>query len=183
MDFQLYLSHFDEILNSSTPFSPYDDKDFMEYTKLNRSRINRWLKQGVIEEILQAKIKAIHKPQTWVVITEPWCGDAAHIVPFIDLTARLNPLIKVNYELRDAAPFRIEQYLTDGSKSIPILIVYNENEKELFKWGPRPQKAHNLYLELKKQNLKIEEIKLALQNWYNADKGISLQQELLALPD
>lgn len=181
MDFQAYLQKFDDILNTPTPVAPYDDPAFFEYTKLNRARLNRWLKQGKVDENIYSVIKQISKPQSWISITEPWCGDAAHIVPIIDMLAKINPLITVDYELRDSPPFRIENYLTNGSKSIPILIVKDENGIDLFHWGPRPKAANNLYNDLKERGTDLEEIKIALQNWYNIDKGQSLQNELLLL--
>jgi len=181
MNFREYLSYFDEILNNPNPPAPYNDKDYWEYTKLNRARLNRWLKQGAIDESFKIKIKAIDKPQSWIIITEPWCGDAAHIVPFIEMVSQINPLITTKYELRDAPPFRIEQYLSNGSKSIPILIVFDEEGNEKFHWGPRPEKAQELYLDLKKQNTNPEDTRIALQNWYNSNKGEELQKELQAL--
>ncbi|MBS1927092.1 MAG: thioredoxin family protein [Chitinophagaceae bacterium] len=182
MDFNTYLLQFDEILNNPNPSAPYNDPAFMEFTKLNRARLNRWLKQGTIHAELEAHIKGINKTQSWIIITEPWCGDAAHIVPFIHLITKLNPLIHANYELRDAPPFRIEKYLTHGSKSIPILIVQDEKGNDIFHWGSRPEPANKLYDELKKKGTPIDEIKIELQNWYNANKGMALQQELMALP-
>src|SRR3546814_13916104 len=72
---------------------------------------------------LKNVVQRIQAPQRWTVITEPWCGDAAHSVPFIELASRKNPAITVSYELRDSEPFRINDYLTNGSKSIPKLII------------------------------------------------------------
>lgn len=181
MNFQSYLDNFKRILDSTKPEAPYDNPDYFEYTKLNWSRMNRWLKNGVLDEELQQNIKKINTPQTWIVITEPWCGDAAQIVPFFQLIAALNPLITTEYELRDAAPFRIEQYLTNGSKSIPVLVVKDAEGKDIFSWGPRPEEAQKLYLSLHKRNADFEETKIALQQWYNRDKGRTIQEELKAL--
>ena len=114
MDFQTYTAKFKDIINDPEPPSPYDNPDYLEYAKLNWSRMNRWLKKAELSGQLSDAVKRIAQPQLWLVITEPWCGDAAHSVPFIELAARLNPLITVDYELRDAPPFRINTYLTDG---------------------------------------------------------------------
>lgn len=178
MDFQHYLNFFKEIIDNPTPPSPYDDPMYIDYTKLNWSRTNRWLKTGVLDEDLKNLIGKISHPQFWIVITEPWCGDAAHLVPFIELIAKLNPLVQVDYELRDTEPYRINQYLTEGSKSIPVLIVKDERGKDLFHWGPRPVEAQQLYKELVARKAEFEEMKVVLQNWYNKDKGQSIQQEL-----
>ncbi|RQP10456.1 MAG: thioredoxin family protein [Parapedobacter sp.] len=181
MDFPQYLLVFEGILHAQAPSAPYDNAAYLDYTKLNWSRMNRWLKKGVLSEAMIERIGRITAPQQWLVITEPWCGDAAHSVPFIQLIAQQNPLISVEYELRDSLPFRINQYLTNGSKSIPKLIMRDEEGRDLAVWGPRPAACQLLYDRLKAEGADFETQKVELQNWYNADKGQSVQQELCEL--
>lgn len=182
MNFQSYLNYFSEIMENSHPAKPYNNPAYVDFVKLNLSRVNRWLKHGIIDKALQHVVKKIDKPQRWIIITEPWCGDAAQIVPFIQRIAELNPLIQTDYELRDSPPFRINQYLTDGrSKSIPMLVAKDENGNDIFKWGPRPQPAQSLYKGLSNKKAGFEEIKIALQQWYNKDKGQTEEHELEAL--
>src|SRR5690606_25609974 len=85
MKFEEYLDHFDSILNSKNPEAPYDNPEYFQFAKLNWSRTQRWLKKGVVLPEVAEKIKAINTPQHWIVITEPWCGDAAQCVPFFQL--------------------------------------------------------------------------------------------------
>jgi hypothetical protein len=180
MNWSDYIEYFNEVLDGKITSTPYDDAHFMEYVKLNLSRMNRWLKQGVLNEELVIKLKGISSPQKWVLITEPWCGDAAHIVPFIYLLSELNPLISLEIQLRDADS-EIENYLTNGNKSVPKLIIRNEHNEDLYNWGPRPEAGQNYFMDLKAQGLAIDQQKMGLQQWYNQDKGVSLQQELLAV--
>lgn len=181
MNFQSYLTCFTEILEKPQVSEPYNDPEFVEYTKLNLSRMNRWLKTAQLSDEMISSLRKIDKKQTWIVLTEPWCGDAAHIVPFIEMMANTNNHISTTYELRDSAPFRIDQYLTNGSKSIPIFIVKDEHGKDIFKWGPRPQNAQLVFKKLVDEGADHEAIKLALQQWYNQDKGQSMQTELVQL--
>jgi|SRR5690606_5038490 len=178
MDFQTYLAEFGRILDDPTPPAPYDNAAYLDYARLNWSRMNRWLKKGTLSGSLIETIERIQRPQQWIVITEPWCGDAAHSVPFIQLAAQLNPLIAVNYELRDSEPFRINEYLTNGSKSIPKLVIRDSQGADLATWGPRPVECQKLYDQLKAENADFETQKVALQTWYNDDKGQSVQREL-----
>jgi len=178
MDFQSYLAEFEHILNNTNPPVPYDNPEYLDYTKLNWARLNRWLRKGELNEQLIAALAAISVPQHWIVITEPWCGDAAHSVPFIQMAAQSNPLISVEYELRDSPPFRIANYLTNGSKSIPKLTIQDGQGNDLATWGPRPAACQQLYDQLKAEGADFETQKVALQSWYNADKGQSLQLEL-----
>src|SRR5690606_3847409 len=181
MDFSRYLTLFEEILNAPSPQAPYDNPAYLDYTKLNWSRMNRWLKKGVLQKSALEAVRSFTRPQQWIIITEPWCGDAAHSVPFIQLLAQQNELISVDYELRDSAPFRINEYLTNGSKSIPKLVIRDGNGRDLASWGPRPAECQLLFDKLKGEGADFEAQKIALQNWYNADKGLSVQAELAAI--
>jgi len=181
MEFARYLIEFERVLNSVPGEAPYDKAEYREYTKLNWSRMNRWLKKGELTASLQKVITQIDRPQRWIIITEPWCGDAAHTVPFIQLAAQLNPLIAIDYELRDRPPFRINEYLTNGGKSIPKLVIRDEHGTDLATWGPRPAACQKLYEELKAESADFDTLKVALQKWYNEDRGLSLQAELAAL--
>lgn len=178
-----YLDRFEEILNAKLPESPYDNKDYFNYLKLNASRQKRWLKKGEINGSLKKKVEQISNEQTWYIITEPWCGDAAHSVPFIYMIAELNDHITLKIVWRDTPPFMIENYLTNGGKSVPKLIVRDQEENDLFTWGPRPAPCQKLYHQLKEKNADFEEMKIELQQWYNKDKGQTLQKELEHLID
>jgi hypothetical protein len=170
----------DEILHNQAPAAPYDDPHYMEYVKLNHSRSNRWTKTGVLIDEVKAVIKDLIADQKWILITEPWCGDAAHSVPFIVKMAELSSHIKLEIQLRDNGS-EIDSYLTNGGKSIPKLIIRNESNEDQAVWGPRPQACQALFEQLKEENKDFEEQKIALQNWYNQDKGVSIQQELAKL--
>lgn len=181
MNFQEYLHYFEQVLSAEAPAAPYDQPDYFNYTKLNWARMNRWLKTAELTEEMKAVVDDIREPQHWIIITEPWCGDAAHVVPFLNMIAIRNPLISVNYELRDSEPFRINAYLTNGGKSIPKLVIRDPQGADLAVWGPRPVKCQEVYAALTAQKADLETLKIGLQNWYNEDKGQQIQAEVSAL--
>ncbi|MEN9997389.1 MAG: hypothetical protein RI922_379 [Bacteroidota bacterium] len=178
MNFTVYQQTFDHILSGEMTTAPYSDSHFIEYVKLNHSRQNRWIKKGVLIEEAVAAVEKIQSKQTWVLITEPWCGDASHNVPFIAKLAELNPLITLEIQLRDSEGSEIDSYLTNGGKAIPKLIIRDENKQDLHVWGPRPAEAQALFHKLKEQNLTLEEQKIGLQQWYNENNGLNVQKEI-----
>lgn len=179
MNFKEYLAYFEAVLANPEQYPAYTDPEYYNYTKLNWSRNNRWMKRFEVSAELKEKINAIAQPQTWILITEPWCGDAAHSVPQIAKIAELNPQITLDIQLRDTEPFLIDQYLTNGGKSIPKLIVRDAAGKDIFVWGPRPDALQDLFFKLKEEGKEFEEIKEFIQKWYNDDKGDELQKEFL----
>lgn len=176
MNYKDYTALFDQILKGEIKTSPYDQESFLDYTKLNQKRSERWEKKGQISTDLKELLQEI-EPQDWILITEPWCGDAAHIVPFIEKMAATSDKINLQVQLRDADPFLIDQYLTNGGKAIPILVSRNKKGEDLFVWGPRPKEAQELMLKNKEADLPLDEQKMALQSWYNKDKGATICKE------
>jgi hypothetical protein len=181
MDFADYLLYFQSVLNGEQTIHPYENPAYVNYTRLNWARQQRWLKVGELNNELAELIKSIKSGQQWIVITEPWCGDASHILPFIYKLIQPNPFIRLELQLRDTPPFLIEHYLTgpNQTRSIPKLIIRNNDGKDLLMWGPRPLACQQLFYRLREERADEEETKLQLQNWYNQDKGKSFQQELL----
>lgn len=154
----------------------------VHYTKMNRQRMKRLGKTTVISgEIIDAAI-AIDRPMTWLVITEAWCGDAAQNIPVIEMVASLNKNIETRYILRDENPELMDAYLTDGSRSIPKLIVIHRDTLDVIgTWGPRPVAAQQFFQELKTQGFEKEIVMERLQRWYNSDDSRSIQTELTGL--
>jgi hypothetical protein len=179
IDYQEYREQFSKILDGECNDAPYDDERFVEYVKLNKSRTKRWERSGKLLSEVNNLIQSIREEQEWIVITEPWCGDAAHIVPFIAKMAELNANISLKIQNRDTEKSEIDNYLTNGGRSIPKLIVRNSSKNDLFVWGPRPKEAQDLYLDQKDDSSKsATEKKAELQSWYNKNKGEMLQREI-----
>lgn len=181
MKWNEYSALFEQILSGEYNEVPYNSPEYMNYVKMNQSRSNRWMKGDVLNEALVEKIKLIDTPQQWIVITEPWCGDAAHSVPVLARLSEENPLIDFKIELRDNGKNMIDNYLTNGGKSIPKLVVRNSKGEDLFTWGPRPKAAQQIMLDFQKTNLPIIEKHKRIQKWYAKDKAVSLQEELMEL--
>jgi thiol-disulfide isomerase/thioredoxin len=151
-----------------------------EYTKLNEKRMKRWDKTLKISQETQDSIKAINKKLTWIVLTESWCGDAAHIVPVINKVAEINGNIDLRLVLRDENEDLMNMFLTNGGKAIPKLIaIEKETGNVINTFGPRPFEAIKLINEYKEKfGTLTPEFKQDLQVWYNKDKGQNTISEL-----
>lgn len=183
MTYEEYLDLLDEkiLLNSSTGAEQNDM--LSEFTKLNRVRMKRLDKTQQILPELHAAVARISAKQKWIVLTESWCGDAAQNIPVLQKLAQINANIDLRLVLRDDNDELMQKYLTNGGKSIPKLIAVSEDLKtELFTWGPRPANAQVEVLKLLEENGGFNDfVKEGIQIWYNNDKGISMQNELLEI--
>lgn len=176
-----YMDLMESLVKEGKTTGPKQNADYAAYTRLNLARMQRLNKTAVIEPGLEEAIKSIGAPRKWYVLTEAWCGDAAQCVPVIAKAAALTPHISLTLMLRDENPDVMSQYLTNGGKSIPKLIGLDENGNELFTWGPRPSGAQEIYAAfMAEPGRPFSELTESLQRWYNADKTLSCQKELLA---
>ncbi len=155
--------------------------EMQAFVDLNAHRTRRLLKTHKPSDELLTAVRRIKRPQTWLVLTEPWCGDSAWSLPIISLLAESNPQITLRIVLRDTNPEVMQLYLTNGKMSIPKFVAFAEDGRELFRWGPRPEQAGKLYQSLRAENLPHEEIEEKLHLWYGRDRGQAIEAELLAL--
>ena len=155
----------------------------VNYTMLNARRMKRWDKTIKISEEMKSKIEKFNRKVTWLVITESWCGDAAHIMPVMNKVAELNENIDLKVVLRDENDALMNQFLTHGGKAIPKLIMIdNATNKVINTFGPRPKVATTLVNDYKaKHGMLTPEFKEDLQRWYNKDKGQSTIEDLVKL--
>ena len=150
-----------------------------EFDKLNWSRMNRWNKKDLIAVPLKQKIAQMQRPQHWIVISETWCGDAAHVLPVLHQMAVLNPIIRLEIVMRDENLDFMDNYLFNGTRSIPRLISRDEENQDLFVWGPRPKHANSIMQKSKDGFYDVNDAKILIQKWYNQDKGQQIIRELL----
>lgn len=152
----------------------------VEYTKLNEARMNRWEKRYIPNATLLT-MASLLTPQTWLAITEGWCGDAAQTLPVFARLAQANPQVNFRLILRDEHPAIMDQYLTGNSRSIPKVIALDATLSTLWVWGPRPKEAQTIMDTGRQQGWTSEEKKEKLHSWYAKNLQLALEAELIAL--
>jgi hypothetical protein len=175
-----YRALIDGLVAEGKTTGPTQNEKMLDYTKMNVHRMTRLDTTFKFIPELEEALR-LAKPQTWLVITEAWCGDAANIVPVFDQVERANPAIKVRYILRDENLDIMDQYLTNGGRSIPKMVVLDADGNEIGTWGPRPAEAQALMDEWKVQGLPYSEKAEKLQLWYARNRTVEIQKELAAL--
>jgi len=179
LSYQAYRNIIDALLSEGRTTGNNQDAVMIDNTRLNVARMNRIFKTTVINEEIKGLIK---NKQHWVLIAEGWCGDAANSVPVIARMSELSDNVELHIIIRDENPDVMNEYLTNGAKSIPILIVLDEQYNELFVWGPRPSDLQKEVIEFKmRESFDIEELKRNVQMWYLNDKTSSTQKEIIEL--
>ncbi len=180
-----YIESVGEHTKNGSTSGEIQSEALINYTKLNNSRMRRLGKTVVISENIKEKFQSFDGKQTWLVITESWCGDAAQSMPAMHLLSQLTPNIDLRVILRDEYPELMDAFLTRGTRSIPKLIVLDHLKDEVtHDWGPRPSIATQMVLDYKEEHgILTPEFKKDLQVWYNKDKSQNIIEDLSKLID
>jgi hypothetical protein len=178
MNYREYIqSIVNDIAAANTGTLSNEENEVVEYKKLNLQRSSRIERTYEAAKELELLIQNIKDKQLWMVITEGWCGDSAQILPYIVKMAELNSNIDLRILLRDSNPDIMDLYLTNGTRSIPRLVAFDLEGKELFTWGPRPKALQSLILQWKSEGIVKPELYEKVHLWYSRDKGKEIEAE------
>jgi hypothetical protein len=180
--YEQYFQLIEDVVAEGKTTGPVQTEALAHYTMLNLKRMKRREKTVKLSPEFEAVINNIDKPQTWLVLTEGWCGDAAPFTPILNKAASLNSNIHLGFLLRDENLDLMDQHLTNGGRSIPKLIVLDENNDVVGTWGPRPAPLAELRLGwIDDPAIESGRVKELIQIWYAKDKGRTTMKELSAI--
>jgi len=177
-----YRKRISDLIASGKSSGPIQSEDLLNYSKLNDRRMTRLDKTIQLSHETLLALKKNDKPITWLVLTEGWCGDAAQTLPVINKIADESDLITLKIIFRDEHEELMSHFLTNGGKSIPKLLVLNSENDVLNTWGPRPNIATKMVQDYKNTHGQLDAaFKQELQVWYNKNKGVNIQENMVGL--
>ena len=150
------------------------------HTTMNVTRMNRLDMRAIINEHLANKIKVL-PAQRWLVLSEAWCGDAAQNLPWISKMSDLNEDIELTIVLRDDHSEIMDQFLTNGGRSIPKLIILSPGDNIHQTWGPRPRYMQKKFNQMKSEGIDYAEISKTIHTLYAKNKGEAIQHDFFEL--
>lgn len=178
LTFEEYL----KIAEERAQNNPNKTDPYQAYYELGLNRMRRTLKKYQVDEAQLSKLKEKNFAGKVLIITESWCGDASATVPAVSkfFEAAGN---EVKIFLRDSDQTLINRFLTNGTQSIPIVILLNEDFMMQNTWGPRPQYGLNLLKKFKDnpETYPREEFYNDLQVYYAKNRGKDAIEEILNL--
>ncbi|HAK70674.1 MAG TPA: thioredoxin family protein [Cryomorphaceae bacterium] len=157
-------------------------ESYVGYTKLGAARLRRWEKLYKSEQEYLDEITSLVSPgEQWLVFSETWCGDAAHMLPFVHQWSK-HAKVPLRIIMRDEHPTLMDEFLTNGGRSIPKLVRISADGMVLGTYGPRPSALVAHLAEWKsKASFDYKEWTLFAQDWYNQDKGKSIESDFIEL--
>lgn len=158
--------------------------DFPAYLKSVQKNKELW--HAVYERVkldprLVEKAREIPGTRHLLALSEDWCGDAVNLLPVVSRLAEEVPGWDLRVLSRDENLDLMDDHLTDGkSRSIPVVLILDENFVERGWWGPRPKPLQEWFVE---EGLKMpsKERYKTIRRFYAKDKGQTLLWEILDL--
>jgi len=182
LTYEAYRNFINERLAEGKTTGADESDAMLHYTKMNVHRMGRVDKTIALDGEFVSVLKEIKNSYRLLVITEGWCGDAAQIVPVFNMIEKAAPAdFDLRFVLRDQQLELIDAHLTNGGRSIPILLILNEQDEVMFKWGPRPALVKPLLADWNMESDDIMVTAEKLHGWYAKDKTRATQQELMEL--
>ncbi len=155
--------------------------EYKQYYELGLQRMDRTLKKYVPDEEQLKELASKNFDGKILIISEAWCGDASATVPALVTFFEGHNEVKIF--LRDSDKSLISQYLTNGTESIPKVIILDKDFHVKNSWGPRPKYGHELLMKHKadteaypKDNFYND-----LQLYYAKNRGKDAVEEILEL--
>lgn len=181
--FDEYVALFEQVVAEKRTTGPKQTEGYVNYTKLNWSRYQRAYEKHPLSYSTIEALHVVEEPVTLLVITEAWCGDAAQIMPVLQRMDEACACVNFRIVLRDENKELMSQFLTNGGEAIPKVLVLDANNTVVADWGPRPSVLQGMVKQLKLDNPDATgtDISKMTQTWYNADKGLAIQTELMSL--
>jgi len=154
-----------------------------EFVAAARENVELWTSTSArarVPEDLVERARRVPGRRHLLVLLEDWCGDGVNTVPAIAALAAAVPALELRVVARDEHPALMDAHLTNGTRSIPVVIVLDEHFRELGWWGPRPAELQRWVLAEGQALAKPERYK-EVRRWYARDRARTTIEEVVAL--
>lgn len=179
LTFKEYYDQVDTLVNEGKASGENQTADLIEYTRVNQRRMKKWRKIYKSSSDWLEAVQKLNRKEEWILLTESWCGDAAQNIAQINHMVEASDKLDLKILYRDENLDLMDQFLTNGGRSIPKLIRVDSETKEVIgSWGPRVKNAQNIVIDGKKKGSNYAE---ELHTWYAKNKSVDLENEFIEL--
>ena len=99
-------------------------------------------------------------------------------LPLVARLAELTPNVDLRVVGRDDNPDLMDAHLTNGTRSIPVVMVLDEDYEEAGWWGPRPS-ALQQWVTGEGMRLEKDQRYRHVRMWYARDRGRTTANEVI----
>jgi thiol-disulfide isomerase/thioredoxin len=131
---------------------------------------------SVSSELVE-RLRRVRGSWRFLVLSEDWCGDCVSTIPVV---ARLAEQAGVDLKVlgRDANADLMDAHLTNGTRSVPVVMILDADFRERGWWGPRPAAVQRWYRN-EAHMLPKEDRSRRKRAWYARDRGRTTVEEVV----
>ena len=155
-------------------------REFIESAEVNAELWRSLTGRATAPEDLVARARA-RPPRRLLVLLEDWCGDAVNTIPALAALVDAMPQLELRVLARDANPDLTDAHLTGTSRSIPVVMVLDEEYVERGWWGPRPTELQRWMLSPEARAMDAADRYREVRRWYARDRGRTTLLEVIEL--
>lgn len=154
--------------------------DFLSHAVANAELWRAVYGRAHADDAALARAASLGGPWHLLVLVEDWCGDAVNTLPVIGRLAEHVPNIDLRVLGRDTNLDLMDAHLTNGSRSIPVVMILDANYQERAWWGPRPAELQAWVMGPGRTMTKEDRYR-EVRRWYARDHGATTVNEVLSL--
>jgi hypothetical protein len=155
-------------------------REFVESAEVNAELWRSLTRRAAAPAELVARARAL-PPRRLLVLLEDWCGDAVNTIPALAALVDAVPQLELRVLARDANPDLMDAHLTGKSRSIPVVMVLDEDYVERGWWGPRPTELQRWAVSPEGRAMDAGDRYREVRRWYARDRGRTTLLELIEL--
>ena len=156
---------------------------FTDFLASARANIDLWRLKYAHSQVSDEEVaRVIATGRQWhlLVLVEDWCGDGVVTVPVMARLAERVPTLDLRILPRDANLDLMDAHLTAGARSIPVVLILDNEYKERGWWGPRPRELQK-WVTTEGQSLEKGDRYREVRRWYAQDHGESTVREIVGV--
>lgn len=155
-------------------------EDLLARRKDNSDLWNAIYKRAALDAEAIGRVRALEHRFHLLILNEDWCGDSVNILPYVARLAEATDHLEMRILGRDTNRDLMDAHLTGKARSIPIVIVYDDDFREKGAWGPRPGPLQQWLMTEGLALPKPDRYPL-IRAWYARDKGRTIVSEIISI--
>lgn len=155
--------------------------EMIERAEANRDLWRAIRRRAQAPADLVARLQGLRARRHLLVLSEDWCGDALNTLPPLGRLVEAVPHLEMRILERDQNLDLMDSHLTGRARAIPVVMILDEQHRELAWWGSRPAALQHWVKSEEAQCLRKDDRYVEMRRWYARDHGRSALAEITAL--
>ncbi|HEX7120966.1 MAG TPA: thioredoxin family protein [Gemmatimonadaceae bacterium] len=153
---------------------------FIEEAERQREHWRAVVRRAAVSPDALRRVRTLHGAWHLLVLTEDWCSDGVHTLPFLARLSQLTLNLDLRVLGRDRHPALMDEHKSGHARAIPVVMILDDECIERGWWASRPSELQAL-IDGPWHRLPPRERELAKRRWHARDRGASALEEIISL--